>query len=51
MRHRSPDAPGAGRSILVADLLINPFIAPANSLTLTEEVPIDGSATLTVKYL
>ncbi|MGY2175519.1 DUF1120 domain-containing protein [Pseudomonas azotoformans] len=37
--------------ILVADLLINPFIAPANSLTLTEEVPIDGSATLTVKYL
>ena len=37
--------------ILVADLLINPFIAPANSLTLTEEVPIDGSATLTGKYL
>lgn len=37
--------------VLVADLLIAPGIAPANSLTLTEEVPIDGSATLTVKYL
>jgi len=36
---------------LVADLLIAPAIAPASSLTLTEEVPIDGSATLTVKYL
>ncbi|WP_426216801.1 DUF1120 domain-containing protein [Pseudomonas sp. DWRC2-2] len=36
---------------LVADLTIMPNIAPASSLTLTEEVPIDGSATLTVKYL
>lgn len=36
---------------LVADLTIAPSIAPASSLTLTEEVPIDGSATLTVKYL
>jgi hypothetical protein len=36
---------------LVADLVITPGIAPASSLTLTEEVPIDGSATLTVKYL
>jgi hypothetical protein len=36
---------------LVADLTITPHIAPASSLTLTEEVPIDGSATLTVKYL
>lgn len=36
---------------LVADLTVSPFIAPANSLTLTEEVPIDGSTTLTVKYL
>lgn len=36
---------------LVADLTIMPFIAPASGLTLTEEVPIDGSATLTVKYL
>ncbi len=36
---------------LVADLVIAPGIAPASSLTLTEEVPIDGSATLTVKYL
>ena len=36
---------------LVADLTVTPSIAPANSLTLTEEVPIDGSATLTVKYL
>lgn len=37
--------------LLVADLIVAPGIAPANSLTLTEEVPIDGSATLTVKYL
>lgn len=37
--------------VLVADLTIMPFIAPASSLTLTEEVPIDGSTTLTVKYL
>lgn len=37
--------------VLVADLTITPFIAPASSLTLTEEVPIDGSTTLTVKYL
>lgn len=36
---------------LVADLTIAPGIAPASGLTLTEEVPIDGSATLTVKYL
>lgn len=36
---------------LVADLTIMPFIAPTSGLTLTEEVPIDGSATLTVKYL
>ena len=36
---------------LVADLTITPYIAPASSLTLTEEVPIDGSTTLTVKYL
>ena len=36
---------------LVANLTIAPGIAPASSLTLTEEVPIDGSTTLTVKYL
>lgn len=36
---------------LVTDVVIIPFIASASSLTLTEEVPIDGSATLTVKYL
>ncbi|NWC74508.1 DUF1120 domain-containing protein [Pseudomonas sp. P7759] len=34
-----------------AELNILPIIAPTNSLTLTEEVPIDGSVTLTVKYL
>lgn len=36
---------------LVTDVVIVSFIASADSLTLTEEVPIDGSATLTVKYL
>lgn len=34
-----------------ATLAIWPTIAPANSLTLTDEVLIDGSVTLTVKYL
>ena len=37
--------------LFTGDLTIAPRIAPANTLTLTEEVPIDGSATLTVKYL
>ncbi|UCP07246.1 hypothetical protein K5R88_15430 [Pseudomonas sp. MM213] len=32
-------------------LWINTFIARADSLTLTEEVPIDGSMTLEIKYL
>jgi hypothetical protein len=36
---------------LNADLQITPTIAPANTLPLTEEIPIDGSMTLTVKYL
>ena len=34
-----------------ADLYVEPQIAPANQLTLTNEVSIDGSVTLTVKYL
>ncbi|OAE10393.1 hypothetical protein AZH11_27220 [Pseudomonas simiae] len=37
--------------LLTAIVSIEPSIAPANTLTLTEEVPIDGSMTLTVKYL
>lgn len=36
---------------LITDMLIAPFIAPTKTLTLTEEVPIDGSATVTVIYL
>ncbi|WP_339468575.1 MULTISPECIES: DUF1120 domain-containing protein [unclassified Pseudomonas] len=36
---------------LTADVLIEPKIAPANTLTLTGEVPIDGSATLDITYL
>ena len=34
-----------------ADLVVDPRIAPTNQLTLTDEVPIDGSVTLTVIYL
>lgn len=34
-----------------AQMTLTPVIAPASSLTLTEEVPIDGSVTLTVRYL
>lgn len=35
----------------LANLQITPTIAPANTLALSEEAPIDGSMTLTVKYL
>jgi hypothetical protein len=37
--------------VLTANLLIRPAIAPAQDLTLTNEVSIDGSVTLTVRYL
>ena len=37
--------------LLNANVQIVPTIAPANTLPLTEEVPIDGFVTLTVKYL
>lgn len=37
--------------VMTADMSIRPVIAPASSLTLTNEVVIDGSVTLTVKYL
>ena len=36
---------------LNADLQVTPTIAPANTLPLTEQMPIDGSVTLTMKYL
>ncbi|MEU0634061.1 hypothetical protein [Streptomyces sp. NPDC005989] len=36
---------------LNADLQIDPVIAQAKDLTLTNEVSIDGSVTLTVRYL
>lgn len=36
---------------LSAAVLITPRIAPANTLTLTREVPLDGSATLEINYL
>lgn len=36
---------------LTADLLMTARIAPANTLTLTHEVPIDGSVTLEINYL
>lgn len=37
--------------VLTGDMDIRAFIAPTNTLTLTEEVPIDGSITMTVRYL
>lgn len=37
--------------VLTAIMRVDASIAPANSLTLNEEVPIDGSVSLTVKYL
>ncbi|KRP53442.1 DUF1120 domain-containing protein [Pseudomonas poae] len=36
---------------LIADFYVMPRIAPSKDLTLDNEVPIDGSVTLTVKYL
>ena len=33
------------------EMAVRPIIAPTNTLTLTNEVPIDGSATVTVLYL
>ncbi|CRL96967.1 DUF1120 domain-containing protein [Pseudomonas sp. 24 R 17] len=37
--------------VLTASMQIDAAIAPSKNLTLTSEVPIDGSATLTVRYL
>lgn len=37
--------------LLAAQMTVSPIIAPASTLTLTNEVPIDGSVTLTVRYL
>lgn len=37
--------------VLNATMTISPNIAPAQHLTLTNEVPIDGSIALTVRYL
>ncbi|MFK9005118.1 DUF1120 domain-containing protein [Pseudomonas pergaminensis] len=37
--------------LLSADLQISPTIAPTNQLTLDNEAAIDGSVTLTVRYL
>lgn len=37
--------------LLTATMTIDAAIAPANGLTLTDEVPLDGSITLTVRYL
>lgn len=37
--------------VLTSDLTLSASIAPASSLTLNNEVAIDGSVTLTVKYL
>ena len=50
IRH-SPNLAPAPIQQLTADMLIEPRIAPANTLTLNTEVPIDGSATLEVNYL
>lgn len=37
--------------VLSGEMDLRAFIAPTNTLTLTEEVPIDGSVTVTVVYL
>lgn len=45
-----PYSPKALRNVAV-DLKVLTSIAPANSLTLTEEVPLDGHATIDLVYL
>jgi hypothetical protein len=45
-----PHFPTALRNVTV-DLTITAHIAPARTLTLTEEVPLDGSASLDLLYL
>ncbi|AKS06229.1 DUF1120 domain-containing protein [Pseudomonas trivialis] len=37
--------------VLTGEMELKVIIAPSKNLTLTEEVPLDGSATVTVKYL
>ncbi|MCF5720818.1 DUF1120 domain-containing protein [Pseudomonas syringae] len=37
--------------VLTAEMRIDPFIAPASGLTLNNEAAIDGSVTVTVRYL
>jgi len=37
--------------VMDAQMVLTPVIAATRDLTLTEEVPIDGSVTLTVRYL
>lgn len=46
-----PDPAPSPVQRLTADVMIEPRIAPANTLTLTSEVPIDGAATLEITYL
>lgn len=36
---------------LTLDMIISAIIAPTNTLTLTNELPLDGSVTVTVLYL
>lgn len=47
----TPDIAPVPIQRLIADVLITPRVAPANTLTLTQEVPIDGSVTLEINYL
>lgn len=51
LTRNSPSLAPAPIQQLIADVLITPQIAPANTLTLTTEVPIDGAATLELNYL
>jgi type 1 fimbria pilin len=46
----SADAP-IPVQVLTSEMYVSPKIAPANGLTLTNEAAIDGSVTITVRYL
>ena len=48
--NRNPMVPAPVKQ-LTAAILISPTIAPSNTLPLTEEIPIDGSVTLSMNYL
>lgn len=52
----APSVPGNPESLIssqrfTTDMTVRGFINPARGLTLAEEVPLDGNATIQIEYL